>query len=105
SRLYQQGFIVVAMRLRCQLVVNVVNQGKSTYYLGAASDLKKSLDYQAALKVEQEDGQGVLSSPQEYLNQLYQQHKRKSSFWEVVRQKLPAIIISASGVHYQAANK
>lgn len=42
---------MVAVRLRRQLVVNVVNQGKSTYYLGAASDLKKSLDYQAALKV------------------------------------------------------
>lgn len=105
SRLYQQGFIVVAVRLRRQLVANVVNQGKSTYYTGAASDLKKSLDYQAALKVEQEDGERPLCSPQEYLNQLYQQHKRKSSFWEAVRQKLPAITMSASGVQYQAENK
>ncbi len=105
SRLYQQGFIVVAVRLHRQLVANVVNQGKSTYYTGAASDLKKSLDYQAALKVEQEDGERPLCSPQEYLNQLYQQHKRKSSFWEAVRQKLPAITMSASGVQYQAENK
>lgn len=105
SRLYQQGLTAVAVRLRRQLVANVVNQGKSTYYSGAVSDLKKSLDYQATLKVEQEDGQNVLSSPQEYLNQLYQQHKRKSSFWEAVRQKLPTITISASGVQYQAANK
>ncbi|WP_244054220.1 hypothetical protein, partial [Aeromonas caviae] len=59
----------------------------------------------AALKVEQEDGERPLCSPQEYLNQLYQQHKRKSSFWEAVRQKLPAITMSASGVQYQAENK
>ena len=96
---------MVAVRLRRQLVANVVNQGKSTYYTGAASDLKKSLDYQAALKVEQEDGERPLCSPQEYLNQLYQQHKRKSSFWEAVRQKLAAITMSASGVQYQAENK
>ncbi|MBX9566758.1 hypothetical protein FKF78_17605 [Aeromonas hydrophila] len=64
------------------------------------SDLKKSLDYQATLK--QGDELSALSSPQDYLNQLYQQHKRKSSLWELVRQKLPTVTITASGVLYQA---
>ena len=100
SRLYQQGFTAVAVRLRRLLVTYVVNQGKSTYYTGAVSDLKKSLDYQATLK--EGDGLSALSSPQDYLNQLYQQHKRKSSLWELVRQKLPAVTITASGVLYQA---
>lgn len=102
SRLYQQGFTAVAVRLRRLLVAHVVNQGKSTYYSGAVSDLKKSLDYQATLKVDEGDGLNALSSPQDYLNQLYQQHKRKSSLWELVRQKLPAVTITASGVLYQA---
>lgn len=100
SRLYQQGFTAVAVRLRRLLVTYVVNQGKSTYYTGAVSDLKKSLDYQATLM--EGDGLSALSSPQDYLNQLYQQHKRKSSLWELVRQKLPAVTITASGVLYQA---
>jgi len=100
SRLYQQGFTAVAVRLRRILVAHVVNQSKSTYYTGAVSDLKKSLDYQATLK--EGDGLSTLSSPQDYLNQLYQQHKRKSSLWELVRQKLPAVTITASGVQYQA---
>ena len=100
SRLYKRGFTVAAVRLRRQLVAHVINQGKSTYYPGAVSDLKKSLDYQATLK--EGDGLSALSSPQDYLNQLYQQHKRKSSLWELIRSKLPAVTITASGVLYQA---
>ncbi|MGL5335661.1 MAG: DUF6880 family protein [Enterovibrio sp.] len=105
SSLYQRGFTVVAVRLRRQLVANIVEQGKSTYYSGAASDLKMSLDYQASLKVEQEDGQNTLSSPQDYLNQLYKLHRRKIRFWAEVSQKLTTITISANGVQYKTTNQ
>lgn len=102
SRLYQQGFATAAVRLLRQLVAHVVNQGKRAYYSGAVSDLKKSLDYQATLKAGEGDGPNTLATPQDYLNQLYQQHKRKSSFWELIRQKLPYVIITANGVQLRA---
>ncbi|MGL6175862.1 MAG: hypothetical protein ACRC1U_02530, partial [Vibrionaceae bacterium] len=101
SRLYQQGFTAAAVRLRRYLVAYNVVQGKSTCYSTAASDLKKSLDYQATLKEEQGDEQNALSSPHDYLDQLYKQHWRKTRFWYEVCQKLPTIIVSANGVQYQ----
>ncbi|MGL4733988.1 MAG: hypothetical protein ACRCWB_02585 [Enterovibrio sp.] len=104
STLHKQGFTVVAVRLRRHLVANIIDQGKSTYYSGAASDLKMSLDYQATLKVEQENEQNTLSSPHDYLDRLYKQHRRKTNFWYEVTQKLPTIIISANGLQYQPTN-
>ncbi|EAO0165633.1 regulatory protein RecX [Salmonella enterica] len=96
STLYKHGYALAATLLRRLLVEDAINQAKSKYYSYAASDMKKAIDYSEDLE---EDPQfpGTVS----YLMTLYEQHKRKTSLWPLMAEKIKGLSVGKDGICYK----
>ncbi|WP_228863008.1 DUF6880 family protein [Xenorhabdus sp. PB30.3] len=96
NSLNQYHFPRSATFLRRTLVENVLEGAKSQYYKYAVSDLKKSLEFGMDIK----DSDGIAAS-QVYLAALYEKHKKKSSFWPQVVEKITGISVKKDGIQYE----
>lgn len=95
STLYQHGYALAATLLRRYLVEEAIYQAKSKYYSYAVSDMKKAIDYSESLE---ESAQ--LPGTAAYLSALYEQHKRKTSLWPLMVEKIAGLSVGKEGIHY-----
>ncbi|ECD9517735.1 regulatory protein RecX [Salmonella enterica subsp. diarizonae] len=96
STLYKHGYALAATLLRRLLVEDSINQAKSKYYSYAASDMKKAIDYSEDL----EDGPQCPGT-ESYLRTLYEQHKRKTSLWPLMAEKIQGLSVGKDGICYK----
>lgn len=95
STLYKHGYAVSATLLRRHLVEGAIEQANRRYYNHAASDLKKAIDYSHDL-----NACPPLLGTQDYLQELYVQHARKTSLWSLMAEKIKGLSIRKDGIHY-----
>lgn len=98
STLYKHGYALTATLLRRFLVEEAIHQAKSKYYSYAASDMKKAIDYSETLE---ESAQ--LPGTVAYLSALYEQHKRKTSLWPLLVEKIEGLSVGKDGIHYESS--
>ncbi|MCW2488850.1 transposase [Candidatus Symbiopectobacterium sp. NZEC127] len=96
STLYKHGYALAATLLRRLLVEDAINQAKSKYYSYAVSDMKKAIDYSEDL----EDGP-QFPGTESYLRTLYEQHKRKTSLWPLMAEKIQGLSVGKDGICYK----
>ncbi|HAG0017829.1 TPA: regulatory protein RecX [Salmonella enterica] len=96
STLYKHGYALAATLLRRLLVEDAINQAKSKYYSYAASDMKKAIDYSEELE-ESPQFPGTAT----YLRTLYEQHKRKTSLWPLMAEKIQGLSVGKDGIDYK----
>ncbi|NRN30823.1 DUF6880 family protein [Photorhabdus heterorhabditis] len=96
STLYKHGYALSATRLRRLLVEDAIHQAKSKYYSYAASDMKKAIDYSEGLE-ESSQLPGTVT----YLRALYEQHKRKTSLWPLMAEKIQGLSVGKDGIRYE----
>lgn len=96
STLYKHGYALAATLLRRLLVEDAINQAKSKYYSYAASDMKKAIDYSEDL----EDGP-QFPGTESYLRTLYERHKRKTSLWPLMAEKIQGLSVGKDGICYK----
>lgn len=96
STLYKHGHALAATLLRRFLVEDAINQAKSKYYSYAASDMKKSIDYSKGLE-ESVQFRGTVA----YLTTLYEKHKRKTTLWPLMEEKIKGLTVGGKGICYQ----
>jgi hypothetical protein len=96
STLYKHGYALTATRLRRILAEDVIHQAKSKYYSYAASDMKKAIDYSEDLE---ESAQ--LPGTETYLRALYEKHKRKTSLWSAMAEKIQGLSVGKDGISYE----
>jgi uncharacterized Zn finger protein len=96
--LYKHGYALTATLLRRFLVEEAIHQAKSKYYSYAASDMKKAIDYSETLE---ESAQ--LPGTVAYLSALYEQHKRKTSLWPLLVEKIEGLSVGKDGIHYESS--
>lgn len=96
SALYKQGYALSATVLRRCLVEFALQFAQSKYYSHAVSDLKKSIDYSMDI-----ESQTVMPDTEIYLSSLYEKHKRKTSLWPLMKEKIKGLSIGKEGVRYE----
>lgn len=96
STLYKHGHALAATLLRHFLVEEAINRAQSKYYSYAASDMKKAIDYSDGLE---ESAQ--FPGTENYLRTLYEQHRRKTSLWPLMAEKIRGLSVGKDGIHYE----
>ncbi|MGV7963124.1 regulatory protein RecX [Photorhabdus tasmaniensis] len=96
STLYKHGYALTATRLRRILVEDVIHRAKSKYYSYAASDMKKAIDYSEGLEESPQ-----LPGTETYLRVLYEKHKRKTSLWSAMAEKIQGLSVGKNGIRYE----
>lgn len=95
STLYKHGFALSATLLRRFLVESTIEKAQSKYYSHAASDMKKAIDYGKGLA-----GSSQFTDTLTYLNLLYLQHKRKTSLWLAMAERIKGLSIRQEGIRF-----
>lgn len=87
------GYYQAACLLRQQLAQNTIERAQSRYYKYAISDIKKLIDYSLESKQP-----ALIQSTQQWLQALYQQHKRKTSLWYDFDESIAQAVITDKGI-------
>lgn len=84
--LSRNGYHYPAALLRREIAEKLIEKAQSQYYHGAASDLKKSLDYSLSMETE-----AAITEALTYFTSLYEKHHRKSALWQCIQDKITAL--------------
>lgn len=87
------GYYQAACLLRQQLAQNTIIRAQSRYYKYAISDIKKLIDYSIESKQP-----ALIQSTQQWLQDLYRQHKRKISLWQDFDESIAQALITNKGI-------